>query len=255
MSLKHWILGGLGFALGGPIGAIIGVVIASLFDASKSLPYDTSQTQTNSSSRTSQSQSRGTTQSDIRVSILILVAAVMKADGHVRKSELEVVKNFLYRVYPASQAQDALLVLRNILKQDINYIAVANQIRAHINYSTRLEIVHVLLDIANADGQFDDVERDVIENIVRALNIMSSDYKSLLALYQKQKDPQWMYQALEITPEATDEEVKKAYRRMAMKYHPDKLASAPDEVKQKATEKFRDIQQAYETVKTARGMK
>lgn len=254
MALKHWILGGLGFALGGPIGAIIGVVIASLFDASKALPYD-GETSTGSSQTTSQNRAKGTTQSDIRISILILVAAVMKADGHVKKSELEVVKTFLYKLYPASQAQDALLVLKNILQQDINYIAVANQIRANINYSTRLEIVHVLLDIANADQQFDTIERDVIESIARALNIMPSDFKSLLALYQKQVDPKWMYQALEITPEATDEEVKKAYRRMAMKYHPDKLASAPEEVKQKATEKFRDIQQAYETIKTARGIK
>jgi DnaJ like chaperone protein len=74
-------------------------------------------------------------------------------------------------------------------------------------------------------------------------------------LYGKKKDPNWAYTALEIDPSATNEEVKKAYRRMAMKYHPDKVASAGDDVKQRATEKFRAINEAYEYIKMIRGMK
>ena len=54
---------------------------------------------------------------------------------------------------------------------------------------------------------------------------------------------------------ATDDEVKKAYRRMAMKYHPDKVESMGEEVKKNAEAQFREINEAYEQIKTARGMK
>lgn len=90
--------------------------------------------------------------------------------------------------------------------------------------------------------------------IATNMRVQDADYKSLLALYRKQSDPNWAYTALEIEPSASDEEVKKAYRRMAMKYHPDKVANAGEEVRQQATEKFRSINEAYETIKLGRGM-
>ncbi|MBQ3914155.1 MAG: DnaJ domain-containing protein [Paludibacteraceae bacterium] len=73
-------------------------------------------------------------------------------------------------------------------------------------------------------------------------------------MYQKSKDPNWAYVALEIEPGATNDEVKKAYRRMAMKYHPDKVAGAGEEMREKATEKFRAINEAYEHIKSQRGI-
>jgi DnaJ like chaperone protein len=84
------------------------------------------------------------------------------------------------------------------------------------------------------------------------LGIQHADYQSLLALYQRQKDANWAYTALEISPSATNEEVKKAYRRMAMKYHPDKVANAGEEIRNQATEKFRGINEAYEYIKAQR---
>ena len=86
------------------------------------------------------------------------------------------------------------------------------------------------------------------------MGIQPMDYRSLLSMYRRDADPNWAYTALEITPQATDEEVKRAYRRMAMKYHPDKVSNAGEEVQRSATEKFRIINQAYETIKKARGI-
>ena len=105
-----------------------------------------------------------------------------------------------------------------------------------------------------ADGEMADSEVQVVETIVEHMGIQPMDYRSLLSMYRRDADPNWAYTALEITPQATDEEVKRAYRRMAMKYHPDKVSNAGEAVQRSATEKFRIINQAYETIKSARGM-
>ena len=86
------------------------------------------------------------------------------------------------------------------------------------------------------------------------MSVQRADYQSLLALYQRHKDVNWAYTALEIQPNATDDEVKKAYRRMAMKYHPDKVANAGEDIRKQATEKFRGINEAYEHIKKQRGL-
>ena len=247
---KYFLLGGLGFVLGGPIGAALAVVITSMVDSSKALPGSTEGESTSASSR---GRSR-TNASDIKVSLLVLIACVMKVDGHVKKSELDLVKRFLIRNYGEQGALEALQILKSLLDQDMDPMAVAGQIADNVNYSTRLELLHFLFDLANTDGEFADSELQMIERIAGALRVSPADYRSLAALYQKTKDPNWAYVALEIEPGATNDEVKKAYRRMAMKYHPDKVAGAGEEMREKATEKFRAINEAYEHIKSQRGM-
>ena len=247
MSAGKWILGTLGFVLGGPIGSIIGVLIASLFEKS-GLDNQTS----SGTSRTSRAQR--TTAGDVRVSIIVLIACVIKSDGRVLKSEINYVKPFLLRTFGEAGAKQALLLLKELLKQDIDAKAVAQQIGQHINYSTRLELVHLLLAVANADGELHELELEIISSISMNMSVQDADYQSILALYQRSKDANWAYTALEITPSATNEEVKKAYRRMAMKYHPDKVANAGEEIRQQATDKFRAINEAYEHIKQQRGI-
>lgn len=247
MSLGKWILGGLGFAVGGPIGSIIGVLIATLFEKNGA------DNQTSSSTnRTFRAQR--TTAGDVRVSIIVLIACVIKADGRVLKSEINYIKPFLLKTFGEAGAKQALLLLKELLKQDIDAKAVAQQIGQHINYSTRLELVHLLLAVANADGELHELELEIISSISMNMSVQDADYQSILALYQRSKDANWAYTALEITPSATNEEVKKAYRRMAMKYHPDKVANAGEEIRQQATDKFRAINEAYEHIKQQRGI-
>ena len=247
MSLGKWILGGLGFAVGGPIGSIIGVLIATLFEKNGA------DNQTSSSTnRTFRAQR--TTAGDVRVSIIVLIACVIKSDGRVLKSEINYIKPFLLKTFGEAGAKQALLLLKELLKQDIDAKAVAQQIGQHINYSTRLELVHLLLAVANADGELHELELEIISSIFMNMSVQDADYQSILALYQRSKDANWAYTALEITPSATNEEVKKAYRRMAMKYHPDKVANAGEEIRQQATDKFRAINEAYEHIKQQRGI-
>ena len=246
MSLGKWILGGLGWAVGGPIGAVIGVVIGSLFDTSKSILKQEEWQYTSSNNKT--------THGDIRVSIIVLIACVIKADGRVLKSEINYIKPFLLRNFGEEGARQALLLLKELLNKDIDSIAIAQQIGKHTNYSTRLELLRVLIEVANADGNVDPVELQVIEGIAIAMSIQNADFQSILALYQRQKDANWAYTALEISPSSSNDEVKKAYRRMAMKYHPDKVANAGEEIRKQATEKFRGINEAYEHIKQQRGL-
>ena len=240
MSLGKWILGGLGFAVGGPIGALIGVLIASAFDSSKQ--------------HSDNEKSRRSTQGDISVSIIVLLACVIKADERVLKSEINFIKPFLLRTFGQEGAKQALQLLKELLKQHIDDTAVARQVAQHVNYSTRLEFIHLLLQVANADGEIDSSELNVINRIAINMAIKDADYQSMLALFIRQEDNDWAYTALEIQPSATDEEVKKAYRRMAMKYHPDKVANAGENIRQQATDKFRGINEAYEHIKKQRGL-
>ena len=239
MSAAKWIFGGLGFVLGGPIGALIGVGIASLFDAGSKITEAGEYTQ-----GIPHSSRQRTTQGDISVSIIVLLACVIKADGRILKSEISYVKPFLLRTFGDEGAKQALQLLKQLLQQYIDPVAV------------RLELVHLLLQVAQADGEMVEAELQTIQTIATHMGISSADYQSLLSLYpHQQRDANWAYTALEIQPTATDDEVKKAYRRMAMKYHPDKVANAGENIRQQATDKFRAINDAYEHIKTQRGIK
>jgi DnaJ like chaperone protein len=250
MSAGKWILGGLGFVLGGPIGAIVGALIGSVYDVLSDDPN----TQT-STDRPKREKRRQTTQGDVGVSIIVLLACVIKADGRVLKSEIAFVKPFLVRTFGEQGAHNALQLLKQLLQQDIDPVAVSQQIGQHLNYSVRLELLHLLLGVANADGELAQSELQVIQTIATHMGISDADYQSLRSIYCKQSDTNWAYTALEIEPTATDEEVKKAYRRMAMKYHPDKVANAGESIRQQANDKFRSINEAYEHIKTLRGIK
>jgi DnaJ like chaperone protein len=250
MSAGKWILGGLGFVLGGPIGAIVGALIGSVYDVLSDDPN----TQT-STDRPKREKRRQTTQGDVGVSIIVLLACVIKADGRVLKSEIAFVKPFLVRTFGEQGAHNALQLLKQLLQQDIDPVAVSQQIGQHLNYSVRLELLHLLLGVANADGELAQSELQVIQTIATNMGISDADYQSLRSIYCKQSDTNWAYTALEIEPTATDEEVKKAYRRMAMKYHPDKVANAGESIRQQANDKFRSINEAYEHIKTLRGIK
>ncbi|HLP04169.1 MAG TPA: TerB family tellurite resistance protein [Paludibacter sp.] len=243
-NYAKWIGAGIGFwALGGPVGALIGFAIGSMFDGSVN------------SVATRPENRAATSEGDFKMSLLVLMACVMKADGRVDKSELAVVKKFLVANFGEQGALEALQILKKLLEQPINETEVAAQIGQHMNYSAKLELLHLLFRIAHADGEIDPLELASILRISTIFRIDRLDFESIKAPYMKQVDRDWAYKSLEIEPTATSEEIKKAYRRMAMKYHPDKVNELGEDVKKSATEKFRQINEAYETLKKQRNLK
>ena len=243
---KKIIAGGLGWTLGGPIGAIIGVVFASLFDSDKSFEYQGVDGECHSYDATRRAN-------DFQVVLLVLMAAVVKADGKVVKDELSVVKRFLIQNYGEESAREAWQVLNQLLKQNIDVASVATQCGLNLNYSVRLQLLNMLFSVAAGDGEVVDAEVAVINTIARYMHISDADLASIAAMFIKRSNPDWAYQVLELSSDCSNEEIKKAYRRMAMKYHPDKVNSLGEEVKQSATEKFRKVKEAYDYLKQQRG--
>ncbi|MFM7729322.1 MAG: DnaJ domain-containing protein, partial [Flavobacteriales bacterium] len=160
-------------------------------------------------------------------------------------------KLFFTRTFGAEHTNQRMLLFRELLKQDIQIGAVCQQIRSHIDHSSRLEMMHLLFGLAASDGEISHEEEGVLERIAVLTGISGKDFLSLKAMFVKIRNA--AYQILEITPEASDEEVKKAYRKMAMKYHPDKVHHLGTDYQADAQEKFRKINEAYEEIKKARG--
>ncbi len=245
--------GSIGWALGGPIGAIIALAIASAL-GSKTTDYSRrieSDGQAHSEQRYSRQQ---TTSNDFTMALLVLQAAVMKADGAVKKSELNVVKAHLRQLFDDETALEALRLLQQILQQDIPVERVTYQVRQHMTAPARRELLHMLFNIAYADGTCSRAELTLLEKIAAQIGVSRADTDSIKAMFGIGKNPDWAYQVLEIAPTATDDEVKKAYRKMAMKYHPDRVSTLGEEVAKSAAEKFRKVHEAYEEIKRQRGI-
>ncbi|HOK27027.1 MAG TPA: TerB family tellurite resistance protein [Bacteroidales bacterium] len=240
-GFAKWIGGGLGWVLGGPIGGLLGFLFGSFVDESTSYPsHDTKYVSTE------------TTPGAFGVSLLVLVAAVMKADKRVLKSELEYVKQFFISQFGVESTREAMILLRDLLKQDIPIKDVCKQIAKNMDYPSRMHLLHFLFGIAGADGKFGSGEVQVISKIAEYLGISSRDYTSIKNMFIPDTDA--AYKILEIEPTATDEEVKKAYRRMALKYHPDRVSHLGEDFKKAADEKFKKVNEAYEKIKKERNL-
>ena len=245
MGKWKWILGGLTWVLTGPLGGLIGFFIGSAIDG---LSGSSNSEQAKPSNRT-----RRTEKGDFMVVLLTLSAAVMKADNIVKKSELEYVKAFLVQNFGKEKTLKALQLLKPMLNADIPLDDVCRQIRYNMNNSLKLQLLHYLFGIANADNEIVKEELDVIKRIATGIGISDYDYNSIKSMFivvGRDSD----YEILGITKDATNEEVKKAYKKMAMKHHPDKVAGMGEEVTRKATEKFQAINEAYERIKKERNI-
>ena len=244
--LTRIILMGLGWAFAGPLGGIIGYAIGSLFSgvSPRVMRYEVNEHFGNTEE-----------QRDFNVSLLVLSAAVMKADGGVKKSELDYVKRFFLQNFGQERAERSIKMLREILDKEYNLYEVGGQVGRYMDYSSRLQLLHYLFGIAAADGFVSDQEMDVIHTISSAMGIVESDYASIKAMFVREESvSNNAYTILGVDASATDEEVKKAYREMAKKNHPDLVSNLGEEVHQAAEKKFQEINEAYETIKKQRGI-
>ena len=186
------------------------------------------------------------------VSLLVLFAKIMKADGKLLKSELDYIKNFLKRNLNQKQAKVFIKMFQEILKQDYSTADVCKQIQQSMDHPSRLELMHVLFGLSASDGEIHPEEIKVILTIANYLNISKKDYESIKAIFIKDIDS--AFKILEISSSASDSEVKKAYRKMAVKYHPDKVAHLGKEIQKTAEEKFKAVSDAYNEIKKQRNI-
>ncbi|CAM1334601.1 TerB family tellurite resistance protein [Tenacibaculum aestuariivivum] len=248
-KFAKWLGAGVGFTMGGPIGAIIGFAVGSFIDGVSVEDFTKEQKEYQQDTQPRRGRA---TSGDFEITLLILASVVIKADGRVDQRELDFVRLHFVKMYGKERANHAFKLFSGIIKKQISTRQVCMQIRQHMSHSSRLQLLHFLFGIANADGQVTASEAEEIRKIAGYLYINNHDYESIKAMFYDESDS--AYKILETTKVATNDELKKAYRKMAKKYHPDKLEALGAEHKEGANEKFQKIQAAYEQIKKERGI-
>lgn len=260
MSFSKWIGASLGWSFGGPIGAIIGLVLGSIVDSisDNGTPLlgdwqskQKRRTEYRGQSRTQTHERPQTKPGDFEVSLLILASVVIKADGIQDQRELDFVRQQFVGMYGQDRANQAFKLFKGINQQQIPVRQVCMQIQQMMDHPSRLQLLHFLFGIAKADGMVTDNEVTQIYTISGYLGISSRDFESIKAMFYNSSDN--AYKILEITKDASIDDIKSAYRTMAKKYHPDRVMHLGEEHRKGAEEKFRQVQEAYEKLQKERG--
>ncbi|MDR9399881.1 MAG: TerB family tellurite resistance protein [Psychroflexus sp.] len=242
--MLKWIGAILGYMARGFVGAIIGLFIGSILDAL----FKNVQVKTGGSFGGSQS----VTPQDFELNLLSLASLVIRADGIVNQKELDYVRMYFVQAYGRERANATFRTFNNVIKnREISSDKICAYIRPRLRYEVRLQVIHFLFNIGNADGNLSQSELDMIQRISGHLQIGQRDFDSIKAMFFKSADE--AYKILEIDKNATNDEIKKAYRTMAKKYHPDKLQHMDEAYQKGAKEKFNKVQEAYEKLQKERG--
>lgn len=250
--------GGLGWALFGPLGALLGGVIGNAFDQQaerREVPPD-------------YYRRRGYARQDPRftanpagsfmAALLALCAYVIKADGVARGEEVRRVRAFVQQAFPRD-ANDLMQLLRDLLDRPVDVGPICAQISAHMGYYERLELMQLLIAVARADGIVNPAEAQAVGEVARRLGLRESDLRVLFGAAAggaaepapAGPDP---YEVLGLSRQAGDDELRKAYRALAKKFHPDRVAHLGEDLRKFSEEKFKALQGAWEQIRKERGL-
>lgn len=243
-----WVGAIIGFIFRGYLGAVIGFVLGSILD---SFFQNNSEQGPRRILRNFSNQS--VSPGDFELNLLSLASIVIKADGKVKQSELDYVRLYFVQSYGKERANAIFRIFNEVIKKrEISAQRICQFIRPRLSYEVRLQVLHFLFSIANSDGNVSNDEQQVLFKIARYLEIFRKDFESIQAMFIKSADD--AYKILEINKNATNDEVKKAYRKMAKKYHPDKLQHMDEAYQKGAQNKFTKVKEAYEQIQNERGM-
>lgn len=255
MKLGKWIGGIMGFMAMGPLGALAGYAIGSLFDKAAYAPENMD---AGNETYTGQRNS-------FLFSLLVMASYIIRADGKIMHSEMEFVRRFLRTNFGEDAVAEGEQILLNLFEQRkrmeaTNPYAFQNTIRecgaqiaANMSYEERLQLLSFLAQIARSDGNVCAAEIDALKEVAQSMQLSAKEIESMLNLSGNSLEE--AYKVLEVEPTATDDEVRAAYRRLALKHHPDRVATLGEDIRKAAEEKFQSINNAKERIYKARGMK
>lgn len=261
MGAGKWIGGIIGFMAAGPLGALAGFALGSLFDVDKSVTggtYYGQEQPTGESAYTGQRNS-------FLFSMLVMASYIIKADGRVMHSEMEFVRQFLRVNFGESAVSEGQQILLNLFEQQKRMDSqdpqafkrtirdCGRQISSNLSYEERLQLLNFLVNIAKSDGNVCNEEIAALKEVATYMGLSVKEVESMLNLGGDSLEQ--AYKVLEVEPSATNEEVRAAYRRLALKHHPDRVATLGEDIKKAAEEKFQEINNAKEKIYKARGMK
>lgn len=241
------IVGGtLGFALGGPLGAIAGAALGHTFDASD---------EQYSRKRLSYHEEA---QMTFFVATFSMLAKVASVDGRISPEEIHTVKNFMVNelnLNPESQ-RFAAEIFETAINSPMTFEDFAGQFYLQFRNQPQLldVMIDVLLRLSVADGTLSESEEKLINSATRIFHFSEQKYSELKSRYAP--DFEKYYAILGTNSKASDDEIKRQYRKLVKEYHPDKIASKglPEEFTKLANDKFREIQDAYDAVRKERGL-
>ena len=254
MAFGKWIGGYLGWSAFGPLGGILGFVVGALFDVA------TNGNGEGDTFRLTDEQTQQGDRNSFFISMLVLAAYIVKADGKVMHSEMELVRAMLRQNFGEDAAQQGDQIMRQLFdEQDRlggtyrqNIQQACQQIASHMDYSGRLQLLNFLVMIAQADGRVDQVEVAVLKEVALWIQMSPEEVDSMLHLEGDSLED--AYKVLGCRPTASDEELRRTYRRLALKHHPDRVASLGDDVRKAAEKKFQEINAAKDRIWKARGL-
>ena len=263
MSWWGKLLGGtFGFMLGGPIGALFGAALGHGFDRGissnlRALPE-----------ADAQATRKERAQAAFFTATFGVMGHIAKADGRVSPEEIRLAGAVMDQLGMRGDMRTAARHLFNEGKApDFPLDDILAQLRRECRYSLNLArlFVEIQLRAAYADGTVHPAERRLLDHIAGGLGLAAHELAQLERMVRAQIGPgdpdaplstEDACAVLGVSPDASDVEVKRAYRRLMNRHHPDKLVAKglPEEMMRAATEKTREIKAAYERVKEARGL-
>ena len=262
MAIGKWIGGFLGWVAtgGSPLGVLIGIAIGAMFDGNGD-PRLGSDHFFSDNSRTDSNRANEGERNSFLFSMLVLASYIIRADGRIMHSEMELVRNVLRQNFGEVGAEQGDQILRRLFEEakrqgDYAYQNTIRescaQIARNTDYSERLQLLNFLVMIAKADGHVATQEIQALKECAQWLQMQASEVDSMLHMEGASLDD--AYKVLGVSPDATDEELKKAYRKLALEHHPDRVAKLGDDVRKAAEKKFQEINDAMERIWKARGM-
>jgi len=242
-----WVGAFIGFFIRGLSGAILGFFAGSVLDGLFGTKTNNTRTVFSDFTRPNVSLA------DFELNLLSLCSIVIKADGQISQREMDYVRQYFVGTYGKEKANAIFRTFNDInKKREISAQRICAFLTQRTRYEVRLQLLHFLFGIAQADGSVSSPEVNKIKEIAGYLRVSLVDFESIMAMFVKSADNS--YKILEIDKSATNDEVKKAYRTMAKKYHPDRVNTQDEAIKKGAEEKFKQVQLAYETIQKERGI-
>lgn len=239
--MLRWFLVILGYIIFRFPGAVIGYLIGSLLESNSSRP-----------SFNPYQSSRQVTPADFELNLLSLASLVIKADGKVSQTELDYVRMYFVQAYGKERANANFRLFNEVIKKrEVSAVKIANYLKQRTRYESRLQIIHFLFSIADADGHVSEAEIRMINEISGYMGVYPNDFSSIKAMFFK--NPDSAYKILEIDRNASVSEIKAAHRKMVKKYHPDKLQHLDEAHRRGGEEKFKKVQEAYEQIRKEKG--
>lgn len=261
MALGKWIGGILGFMSGGPLGALAGIVLGGFLDnmldgVNTPETQDTFDGYSGYQARAAQGQ-----RNSFLFSMLVLTSYIIKADGKVMHSEMELVRNMLRQNFGDVASQQGDEILRRLFDEQkrvgehqfkTTVADCCRQIAMNMDYSQRLQLLNFLVMISQADGRVDPSEVIAMKECTQWMQMSADEIDSMLGMGKD--DLESAYKVLGVSPDASDAEVKRAYRNLALNHHPDKVAALGEDIRKAAEKKFQEINDAKERIWKARGL-